>query len=30
VPYAAKQGNKYAHQSGPLASRYAAEKDTVR
>ena len=30
VPYAAKKGNKYAHQSGPLASRYAAEKDTVR
>jgi len=27
VPYAAKQGNKYAHQTGPLASRYAAEKD---
>ena len=27
VPYAAKRGNKYAHQTGPLASRYAAEKD---
>jgi dCTP deaminase len=26
VPYAAKKGNKYAHQSGPLASRYAEEK----
>jgi dCTP deaminase len=30
VPYAAKQGNKYAHQTGPLASRFGAEKDTVR
>ena len=27
VPYAAKRSNKYAHQSGPLASRYAVEKD---
>jgi dCTP deaminase len=26
VPYAAKKGNKYAHQTGPLASRYADEK----
>jgi dCTP deaminase len=26
VPYAAKKTNKYAHQTGPLASRYAAEQ----
>jgi len=27
VPYSAKAGNKYAHQTGPYASRFAAEKD---
>jgi dCTP deaminase len=27
VPYTAKRGSKYAYQTGPLASRYAAEKD---
>lgn len=27
VPYTAKRGSKYAHQTGPLASRYAVEKD---
>ena len=30
VPYTAKAGNKYAHQTGPYASRFAAEKDTKR
>ena len=30
VPYAAKAGNKYAHQTGPYASRFAAEKDLKR
>ena len=27
VPYTAKAGSKYAHQTGPYASRFAAEKD---
>jgi dCTP deaminase len=27
IPYTAKKGSKYAHQTGPLASRYAVEKD---
>ena len=27
VPYTKKTGNKYAHQTGPYASRFAAEKD---
>lgn len=30
VPYTAKAGNKYAHQTGPYASRFAAEKDLKR
>jgi dCTP deaminase len=30
VPYTAKAGSKYAHQTGPYASRFAAEKDLKR
>jgi len=30
VPYTAKAGSKYAHQTGPYASRFAAEKDIKR
>ena len=30
VPYTAKAGSKYAHQTGPYASRFAEEKDLKR
>jgi len=30
VPYTAKTGSKYAHQTWPYASRFAAEKDLKR